>query len=1112
VTVQTRSPYPGLRSFRREESDLFFGREACIDQMVDKLVATRFLAVLGSSGSGKSSLVRTGLLEALDLGLALQVGVRWAVADMRPGGRPLTNLAEALLKLASPGEAPSPPRLDIDLLASFLRRGPRSIVEWCRDGHLPARYNLLLLVDQFEELFRYGDYAGREEAEAFVALLLESAKAADLPIYVVMTMRSEFLGACALFPGLAEQINSGLYLTPRMTRQEIREAIEGPASVCGFAVEPALVNRLLNDLAAFAPWEDEHGAEQTLVLSRRADQLPLMQHVLNRMWTQAAATAQGAPVRITLVEYERLGGLSGALDAHAQEVLESLPAKDKPVVSHIFRALISDGSISAAVRRPCRFSELVAVMHGRRDSVLAVVNAFRARGCNFLTPSEGEPLEDSTVVDISHESLIRQWSELRDWLREEAKSAETYRHIEHNAELYSEKRSGLLSLPFLDEAQKWRRSENPTAAWAARYGGDFPLAMRYLDESIRHRAHKQYRIGGVAGLLVILLVTVSVGYSYIQKSAARVAEAKARAAEARLMSVQAHLKGELSFGYETKSFGVAPKRSLERNYGTDTPTAIPDGKVVHTKDLAEILNGRPPPILIDTLADDHETTILGAFRIPFAGQAGDFDDEVQQKFTTRLDDLTNGDHSRTLLFFCQGVRCWESYNASLRALRAGYTTVYWYRGGLFAWQDAGGHVQNAPQETRSLAERLDAAPAMPPRDRWGLAISLSESAQRIYGSYPETAIDYEWQAYHVLKELTSTPVDSLQLRSDLASTGVQLWGQLLSAKRTDQAKALYEVLKAAPDLLVSANVSNAVGRGVLAATVEQAADVFKTHGDTDTALAWYLAAQRAWANPAGDQPKGVVAEQHVAQIALHLATMRNDQGKKQDALQLLLEAETIDRQRVAEADDSGMDDLVLDLYRIGDKFKDLQDPDKALDKFREARSLLSEQLKVAPGDLRPMLLSSWIDYQMGQVLRDQVKLQDAFGMLEESVRMGKALIESFPGNDNVRTNAWTSSGALGSLAYQLVLSGDFARGLQAADDALSVVPNQVWIQVSRAHALLFLGHPDEAREIYTRFRGQTMDNGRPWDDALRTDFAELRQHGLANPLMEQVEGQLGASK
>ncbi len=420
--------------------------------MVDKLAATRFLAVLGSSGSGKSSLVKTGLHEALELGLLAAAGTRWSVALMRPGGSPITSLARSLLECDRPGTQDPPSDLDVSLLGSFLTRGPRSVVEWCHDGHLPPGHNLLLLVDQFEELFRYGDYAGREEAEAFVALLLESSAAADAAIYLVITMRSDFLGACSLFRDLAERINESIYLTPRMTRDEIRQAIEGPAAVCGFSIEPALVNRLLNDLASFAPWETDSGDEEALTLARRADQLPLMQHVLTRMWMQATAEARGAPVTIMLDRYERLGGLSGALDQHAQEVLESLPPGDRPSVGIVFRALANGASVANATRRPCRIKDLVAVAHRRRDSVLRILNAFRARQCNFLTPSDDETLKDDTIIDISHESLIRQWSSLRDWLREEAKSAETYRHIEHTAELWSKGES-----PTCSRSRFWRR-------------------------------------------------------------------------------------------------------------------------------------------------------------------------------------------------------------------------------------------------------------------------------------------------------------------------------------------------------------------------------------------------------------------------------------------------------------------------------------------------------------------------------------------------------------------------------------------------------------------------------------------------------------------------------
>ena len=219
--------------------------------MVDRLAATRFLSVLGSSGTGKSSVVRTGLLNSLELELMAKAGSSWRIADFRPGSDPLSNLAGALLANEEHVTAS-----DRDSLRGFLARGPRAVIEWCRDGNLPAGTNLLLLADQFEELFRYQDYAKREETQALVELLLESAHSSEFPIYVTITMRSEYLGACALLDGLAEMISRGMVLIPRLTREQCRMAIVGPADVCGIRTDQPLVNQLLNDLTSFASWDD----------------------------------------------------------------------------------------------------------------------------------------------------------------------------------------------------------------------------------------------------------------------------------------------------------------------------------------------------------------------------------------------------------------------------------------------------------------------------------------------------------------------------------------------------------------------------------------------------------------------------------------------------------------------------------------------------------------------------------------------------------------------------------------------------------------------------------------------------------------------------------------
>jgi hypothetical protein len=507
VAPTDRAPYPGLRSFRREETDLFFGRDDCVEAMVARLAATRFLAVLGSSGTGKSSLVKTGLLSGLEMGLLDGAGSRWRVVDFRPGGAPLRNLARRLIETEHPdAEDAAVTDMEVDLLLARLKRGPRALIEWCRDGHhLAPGTNLLLLVDQFEELFRYQDYAGREEAEAFVALLLESRhpteaadpQEAEFPIYVTITMRSEYLGACALIEGLAEAINEGTYLTPRMTREECREAIVGPARVCEVEIEPALVNRLLNDLANFAPWDTSGTEIQLDRQARRADQLPLLQYTLNRMWEEAKEKTR--PITLTVNDYTAIGGLSGALDKHANAIVEGLkhdlgPGRGPAVTGAVFRALTLGNSVADAVRRPTRFGDLVAICGDDRAGVTAVVDAFRAPGCNFLTP-EVDPrhpaLADNDNIDISHESLIRQWAALSQWLENEARIAHEWRRLEEDAargELLSGQRLALAVAAHEGMAGDGAADAGeigPNAAWARRYGIDFDRVNKFIAESVR---------------------------------------------------------------------------------------------------------------------------------------------------------------------------------------------------------------------------------------------------------------------------------------------------------------------------------------------------------------------------------------------------------------------------------------------------------------------------------------------------------------------------------------------------------------------------------------------------------------------------------------------------
>ena len=246
------NPFPGLRPYEPEEDHLFFGREKETDDLVRRLRSHRFLSVVGTSGSGKSSLVRSGLIPSLQSGFMVTAGSRWRVAICRPGEDPIGRLAEALDHpdvIGAPNDALA--GTNRVLLDATFRRGGLGLADAVRFARIPAHDNVLILVDQFEELFRFRRSRhienSRDEAVAFVKLLLEAAKQSEIPIYVVLTMRSDFIGDCMDYPGLPEAVNESQYLVPRMTRDELRSAITGPVAVAGGRIAPRLVVRLLNE-------------------------------------------------------------------------------------------------------------------------------------------------------------------------------------------------------------------------------------------------------------------------------------------------------------------------------------------------------------------------------------------------------------------------------------------------------------------------------------------------------------------------------------------------------------------------------------------------------------------------------------------------------------------------------------------------------------------------------------------------------------------------------------------------------------------------------------------------------------------------------------------------
>ena len=483
-------PYPGLRPFEQHEWPIFFGRERMTDEIVERLLGLRLLVVHGDSGCGKSSLVRAGVLPRLEQESA-RGGVRWRTCTTLPRAAPLWNLARALAALDATREGDGEgddEELEARTIAfrralNFGREAPTALAELLGCG---PRNQVCILVDQFEELFEHARRHGPEEAALLAACLVGLLDAPPAGLYAVLTMRSEFLGACSRYEGFAEAVNRAQYLLPRMEHDDLMRAIREPAVLYDGEVTRELAERLIVD----------GGGGQ--------DQLPLIQHGLMLLHDERAQApgqavvgpTPGAPAwRLGVEHYRAEHGLAGLLSAHADAVQaraerQCFGGEATRVVEDLFRALTDINAEGQAIRRPCALERLVAVTGATESALRCVVDAFRADGVSFLKPYGHEPLRADELIDISHEALIRCWrrvAEAREgWLAREFRNGLVWRALLVQADSFERDPGNVLGATTTDERERWLRRRNP--AWAERYGGGWERVQRLIAASVEARA------------------------------------------------------------------------------------------------------------------------------------------------------------------------------------------------------------------------------------------------------------------------------------------------------------------------------------------------------------------------------------------------------------------------------------------------------------------------------------------------------------------------------------------------------------------------------------------------------------------------------------------------
>jgi hypothetical protein len=401
-------PYRGLRAFDVAHAPFFFGREALTGWLLNELRpapagrdGNRFLAVVGASGSGKSSLVRAGLLASLARGEIGGSG-RWPQSLCRPGPDPLESLAVALA--ANPALFPG--TASCVGLASDLEKDPRAL-------HLVTRVALhgapddaraVVVVDQFEELFTTCADDGRRRH--FIDSLLYAATVVGGRTVVVVAMRADFYGKCAAYPDLAAAVSDHNVLVGPPEEADLRRAIERPAWLAGCELEPGLCAALLRDA------QNQAGA------------LPLLQHTLAELWVRRAGR------RLTFGAYEALGRLPGALERRANEVLDQFDAREHEICRRIFLRLTQPGEGTEDTKRRVAVGELLPA-EGDPVAVERVLHALA--DARLVTVEGGLETASDTYVEVAHEALIRGWSRLLRWIDADREALRIHRRLSGDA-------------------------------------------------------------------------------------------------------------------------------------------------------------------------------------------------------------------------------------------------------------------------------------------------------------------------------------------------------------------------------------------------------------------------------------------------------------------------------------------------------------------------------------------------------------------------------------------------------------------------------------------------------------------------------------------------------
>ncbi|NEQ65990.1 MAG: hypothetical protein F6K21_10900 [Symploca sp. SIO2D2] len=486
-TAEGICPYKGLRFFEVEDAPYYYGREALTERLIEGVQVGKgnFLAVLGVSGSGKSSLLRAGLMYQLQEERRLPGTKEWKIRIFTPGEQPLVSLATAFLEEeATDGERYE----EFQRVKQAINQGAKGFAEYIQVSQSPRT---VLIVDQFEEVFAAS--TKQTERSQFITILLGALKQTGDKLCLIFAMRDDFLGKCAVYRELADLIQANLVMVTPMSAQELRLAIVEPATKLGRRVQENLISAILKDLGV----EVQSSSEGEQISEPEPGMLPLLEYTLEQLWQRQTLNL------LKLDSYNQLGGVQTTLENLAEEAYKELSEEEQGVADQIFIKLTQLGEGTPDTRKQVPQQDLVT--QSQSAALVEQVIQKLAKAKLIVTSEQRKGQEKVAVVDVAHEALIRYWSRLRELLDNNREAIRTEGKIQAAAEEWRDKeksRDYLLTGLRLGEAERFLQDEVDIVPLSS-------LAIEFIEESQKEQERLQKERSLRARLTLIGFATFS---------------------------------------------------------------------------------------------------------------------------------------------------------------------------------------------------------------------------------------------------------------------------------------------------------------------------------------------------------------------------------------------------------------------------------------------------------------------------------------------------------------------------------------------------------------------------------------------------------------------------